>query len=134
MKNGKASRKNSAPPKKLTNKQIKALERIPFWVWDARSARWLKYYKALLQFIKREQHPHVPATKHVETMPDGEELDLSGWNSKQRSRYMKGELEKARIDKLNQIGFDWYAERTPKKRKARLEESDMLSRLDILSN
>ena len=113
----KEERLRNVPPRKLTVKQIKALERIPYWVWDANFARWMKYYKALLQFIEREKNPNVPANKHNETMPDGEVLDLSRWLSKQRLRYRQATLEQDRIDKLNAIGFDWLGDFAPKKRK-----------------
>jgi hypothetical protein len=122
------------PPRRLTDKQICALERIPNWVWDARFAKWLRYYNALLQFIQREGNPHVPANKHIETTPYGEVLDLSRWLSKQRLRYKSGELEQDRIDKLNQIGFDWSGDLAPKKRKIKLDGSDMSERVDILSD
>ncbi|MDB2707246.1 Helicase associated domain protein [Pseudomonadales bacterium] len=122
------------PPRRLTDKQISALERIPYWVWDARFGRWLNYYNALLQFIKREGNPHVPANKHKETMPDGEVLDLSRWLSKQRVRFKSGELEQDRIEKLNKIGFDWSGDLAPKKKKFKLDDSDMSGRVDILSD
>ena len=102
------------------SKQIKALERIPYWVWDAKFARWMKYYKALLQFIEREKNPNVPRNKHNETMPDGEMLDLSYWLYKQRLRYRNRTLEQKRIDKLNEVGVDWAGDFAPEKKKSRL--------------
>jgi superfamily II DNA or RNA helicase len=120
------------PPRRLTDKQICALERIPYWVWDANLARWLKYYNALLQFIKREGNPHVPANKHQEIMPDGEALDVSRWLSKQRLRYRKAELEQDRIKLLDEIGFDWSGDLAPKKKKFQLNDADMNERVDIL--
>jgi len=122
------------PPRRLTDKQINALERIPYWVWDARDAGWLTYYKALLQFIEREGNPHVPANKHKETMPDGEVLALSTWNYHQRSYYKNGTLNQSRINKLNSIGYDWSGDLAPKKKKALLDDSVMYERVDILSD
>ena len=104
------------PPRRLTDRQICALERIPYWVWDVRYAGWLTYYNALLQFIERKGNPHVPATKYKETMPDGDIYDLSNWVRKQRTRYHKGKLEKDRVEKLNEIGFDWSGDLAPKKK------------------
>jgi hypothetical protein len=116
----KEERLRNVPPRKLTVKQIKALERIPYWVWDAKFARWMKYYKALLQFIEREKNPNVPRNKHNETMPDGEMLDLSYWLYKQRLRYRNRTLEQKRIDKLNEVGVDWAGDFAPEKKKSRL--------------
>ena len=67
-------------------------------------------------------------------MPDGEVLDVSRWLSKQRLRYRKGELEQDRIKLLDEIGFDWSGDLAPKKRKFKLDDSDMNERVDILSD
>jgi superfamily II DNA or RNA helicase len=119
-------------PRQLSEKQIRAIERIPYWVWDAKYGRWLKYYDALLKFIEREGDPHVPANKYKEKMLSGEVLDLSRWLSKQRVRYKNGELEQDRIEKLNEVNFDWSGDLAPKKRKFKLEDTDFFERVDIL--
>ena len=121
-------------PRKLTQRQEAAIERIPFWVWDAREAAWEKSHEALLQFVRREGSCLVPANKHKERLPDGTEVDLSGWLRKQRISFQKGTLSDQRTRKLDFLGMDWSGESAPRKKAYKLTEEEFLTRLEVLKN
>jgi len=124
----------SVAPRKLTPRQVAAIERIPFWVWDAKEAAWERNFEALLQFVKREGHCLVPANKHKERLPDGTEVDLSGWLRKQRVSFQKGTLSDQRKRKLDFLGIDWSGESAPRKKVYKLSEEEFSIRLQVLKD
>ncbi|KAL7541416.1 hypothetical protein ACHAWF_006928 [Thalassiosira exigua] len=95
--------------KKMPKERAKALDKIGF-VWNHnrtnRSQKaWDKKYTELLEYIKQNGHCNVPATyRHS---------PLGTWVGKQREEYKKlkdkrsSQLDKYRIDKLNEVKFQW---------------------------
>lgn len=73
--------------------------------WEILEAQWDQYYLLLLNFIEREGHADVLQT-HRE---DGERLGV--WVNTQRTRYRKGRLPQARVERLEQVDFIWEKRR-----------------------
>jgi hypothetical protein len=94
------------PPAKLTEKQISAIKNIPYWTWDAMEARWNRSFNALKSFFERKGNTNLPA-KYQVTFPDGEVINLSLWQTKQRAKFKAGTMELDKIEKLNSLGFIW---------------------------
>jgi len=124
--------KREIPPKKLSDRQLKAIKNIPFWVWDARNQRWEEAFTALLDYIAENGDPHVPANKHQVVLRSGRKLDLSRWCVKQRYAYDDGKLSVEKISRLNSVNFDWTGELAPKKKKFKLDQSDFDGRIVLL--
>jgi Helicase associated domain len=86
---------------KLSAKQIELLDEIQFdWNVPPRQDTWDDFFQELQHYHDKYQSTLVCA--HV----DG---DLGKWTTQQRRDYRKGVLSQDRIDKLNQLGFDWDA-------------------------
>ena len=94
-------------PKKLTDRQIKAIESIPFWTWNANDQRWQEAFSELLKFTADNGHPHVEPTGHNVKLESGRKLDLSRWCVKQRIAYGEGRMRATRETLLNSVSFDW---------------------------
>ena len=104
-------------PKKLTDRQIKAIESIPFWTWNANDQRWQEAFSELLKFNADHGHPHVEATGHNVKFESGRKLDLSRWCAKQRIAYAEGRMRATRETLLNSVSFDWTGDLAKKKKK-----------------
>jgi hypothetical protein len=105
--NGKKNYNLKNPPAKLTEKQISAIKNIPYWTWDdAMEARWNRSFNALKSFFERKGNTNLPA-KYQVTFPDGEVINLSLWQTKQRAKFKAGTMELDKIEKLNSLGFIW---------------------------
>jgi hypothetical protein len=83
----------------LTKERIDKLNQLGF-VWKLHDDTWEKMYHALLKFKDKNGHCNVTQTY-------SENPSLGLWVSTQRSLCYKGKLSKERIDKLNDIGFNW---------------------------
>jgi len=124
--------KRKIPPKKLNDRQYRAIGNIPFWVWDARNHRWEEAFTALMDYITENGEPHVPANKHQVVLRSGRLLDLSRWCVKQRYAYDDENLSAEKISRLNSVNFDWTGELAPKKKKFKLDQSDFDGRVVLL--
>ncbi|KAL7460742.1 hypothetical protein ACHAXS_001187 [Conticribra weissflogii] len=93
----------------MSKERVDALDSLGF-IWNHNRKRrsdeaWNKQYNKLLEFIKANGHPNVPTTAG--------HSKLSKWVGKQREEYKKfinkqsSQLSKKRIDKLNEVGFQW---------------------------
>ena len=126
---GSDGRKNHLKPR-----QIKALEKIPFWAWSIADAKWKEAFLALLKFVSENGNPYVPATDcKVTLQPSGRIINLSRWCSKQRFLYAKSELKAIRVKQLNAVNFDWTGQLIPKVQKSKLDESDLDERVSRLA-
>ena len=83
----------------LSSERIEKLESIGF-DWDPFESFWQRQFEALQSFKKREGHCNVP-----EDYEQDRELDL--WIHNQRACHRRGTLSRARVAKLNVLGFDW---------------------------
>lgn len=105
------------------NKQRReALERVGF-PWNGRDARkkeqWESRFRQLLDFKEKQGHCNVP-------FYSSEYRTLSNWANRQKTAYRKilnGSMEarhinvwKKRIERLDQVGFEWSGYHTPRKR------------------
>jgi hypothetical protein len=69
--------------------------------WKPFEHQWERNVKLLEQYAKREGHCDVPF-KHIE-----EGVNLGKWLSEQRGAYKKGELDKTRQKRLEELGVIW---------------------------
>ena len=98
-----------AVQKRLTQDQIKRLEKLPDWSWgghygsrsDAKVNSWDDSYSELLKFVEREGHVRVPQKYKTE---DGFSLGL--WLNAQRMQYKKNLIAPDKIKKLEKLP-DW---------------------------
>jgi superfamily II DNA or RNA helicase len=77
------------------------LQHITLRILEETTSDWLVGYSALLDFIAENGHMR---------MPDGYmqgNVSLARWVAHQRSVYLEGRLSRDRIDKLDEIGFEW---------------------------
>lgn len=85
----------------LTPAQVRALEELPGWSWNARQDRWADQLDALEDYL--EEHRRMP--------PRGEMVDalpLGEWVYEQRRRHRQGRLTKERAAELEAVpGFSW---------------------------
>jgi superfamily II DNA or RNA helicase len=109
----------------LTNEQVQKLEAMGM-IWDTKQKKeeeWERHYKQLVEFRQnnRERWPSI-------TSKDENERKLGFWCQHQRQRYWGrlkdyGSYPTERVQKLNQIGFDWGKEKSNAKMfDERLEE------------
>lgn len=85
----------------LTKEQISKLESIGF-IWDPNNSAWEEMFEALCKFQEVTGHCMVP--KEYPENPK-----LGSWVAKQRSLFNKDQLQKDRIEKLENIGFSWHS-------------------------
>ena len=83
--------------KQLIQEDIDRLNELGF-IWDPLAAAWEEMYSFLCEFNKKHGHCNVP-----EGYP--ENPSLATWVYRQRKKIKQ--LAQLRIDKLNEIGFDW---------------------------
>jgi Helicase associated domain len=92
---------------KLTLEQVRRLEELPEWVWDAKHDGWNEYFTALQCYVAREGHARVP-TGHIEN-----DLRLGYWVSTQRTNERLGALDPKRKELLEALpGWMWNAVET----------------------
>ena len=93
----------------MPKERVEALDSLGF-IWNHNRKHrsdeaWKKQYNTLLEYIKEHNHCNVPTTAG--------HSKLSKWVGKQREEYKKfvnkqsSQLSKYRIDKLNEVGFQW---------------------------
>ncbi len=99
---------------KLSTEQINKLETLGFeWTYRDKFLQlfdsvWESSYKQLIEFYS--EHKHFKVTLKMNKK-------LKGWIQRQRETFRNGQLNKNRIEKLNQIGFTWQGEGRHKKLK-----------------
>jgi hypothetical protein len=85
----------------LTPDQIKRLDELPKWFWNAITGKWEEGFLHLVRFVDREKHARVKATFITE---DG--FLLGKWVSRQRRQ--KDSLTKEQFQKLLTLeGWNW---------------------------
>jgi hypothetical protein len=84
---------------KLSAEQIRRLEEIGF-DWAPLETAWEDQFAALCAF--KAEHGHCNAPRNY-----AKNRLLGKWVGKQRSAYKKGKLPVERVEKLEEIGFDW---------------------------
>ena len=93
----------------LTDERIRKLNQIGF-VWSAREAAWEEKFAELVEFKATHDHTDVPSS--------WEDQELFWWVSVQRREYRKLKegkmtgITKERIERLEDIGFEWKSKRT----------------------
>eukprot|EP00579_Thalassiosira_antarctica_P028695 CAMPEP_0202007178 /NCGR_PEP_ID=MMETSP0905-20130828/11740_1 /ASSEMBLY_ACC=CAM_ASM_000554 /TAXON_ID=420261 /ORGANISM="Thalassiosira antarctica, Strain CCMP982" /LENGTH=319 /DNA_ID=CAMNT_0048565093 /DNA_START=235 /DNA_END=1190 /DNA_ORIENTATION=+ len=63
--------------------------------------RWKVKYDLLVEYKQEHGHCHIPTKEII----DGHKL--GSWADNQRGFYKKGKIPEDRIDRLNEIGFNW---------------------------
>lgn len=89
---------------RLAPQRFDRLDSVGF-IWDAKdlasNTKWEKGYASFVSWVREMSDPHVPTgTEH-----DG--FGLGNWVSRQRVAYRSGALSRARIARLDAIGFVW---------------------------
>jgi len=84
----------------LTPEQVQRLNGLGL-SWDPLNEAWEANLAALQRFKQREGHCRVPV-KYQEG-----ELKLGGWINAQRTNVNRHKLSPERIQRLNQLGFNW---------------------------
>ncbi len=84
----------------LAEEKISKLVAIGF-IWDPVTAAWDANFQLLCEFEKVNGHCNVPQKAK-------DKISLASWVNRQRTEYNKGTLSTDRIEKLENIGFDWY--------------------------
>lgn len=92
---------------KASKEQIDLLEGIGFKWDDIKTQRWNEMYEKLVEFKKEFGHCNVPRNTNKKNTKNNE---LALWVSNQRRGYREGNLLDERINKLNEIGFDFEHE------------------------
>jgi hypothetical protein len=94
----------------MPKERIAALDSIGGFIWNhncnnRRNTKWTRKYMELVEYYKQNGHTNVPPThKHS---------PLGSWVNKQREEYKKiqnkapSQLDRYRIDRLNEINFQW---------------------------
>ena len=86
----------------LSTESIGMLEKIGF-VWNVSDHNWNLRYGELLAYKRENGHTNVP-----NNYPQNKELGY--WVGRQRKYYRSKEktLSQEKIDRLNDIGFEWF--------------------------
>ena len=82
---------------KKTPVRIEKLNRLGF-CWNTLDASWNNYFDKLVQFKKKHGDCNVP-------IDYPEDPPFASWINRQRTK--KAKLSQERIDRLNELGFDW---------------------------
>ena len=93
--------KGNYKKEELNKEKIKRLEDIGF-VWDPLDDAWERGYQ---ETVKLKQQFGNPNALQKYKTPDG--FKLGWWQGTQKAAYNKGKLDKARIKRLEMIGFAW---------------------------
>lgn len=83
---------------KLSFDRIEKLNSLGF-IWNPKEEAWPNKYSELQKFKKEHGHCNVPLTPRTRS--------LHMWIVAQRMLYRKGELEKVRFSKLDELGVIW---------------------------
>jgi hypothetical protein len=80
------------------------LDEIGF-LWNGHNPQWDTWDKKFAQLAAyRNEHGHCDVPCHLD-----EDRSFGNWVSNQRSFRIKGKLSQERIDRLDRIGFKWFA-------------------------
>jgi hypothetical protein len=82
---------------KLPADKIQQLDEVGF-VWDLRESQWDTRFKELLAY--KSAHGNV-------SVPRGGFNELANWINKQREVYKNGKISAERVQRLEEIGFEW---------------------------
>jgi hypothetical protein len=90
-------------PGKLRDDQVRRLEALPGWAWDAREDEWEHAFLRLKTFVEREGHARVPKDYR-----DDDGFRLGQWVTLQRGSWKKGRLSASRTTRLEGLpGWTW---------------------------
>jgi hypothetical protein len=90
---------NRRKKEKLDEDKIYRLNQLGF-SWNTIEDAWNQMYQQLIAYHKEYDHCNVP-----QSYPPNQKL--ATWVNKNRQNYRKKKLSQDRIDKLNQLGFEW---------------------------
>ncbi|MGW0327774.1 Helicase associated domain protein [Nocardia sp. NPDC003183] len=94
-------RTNHAEGRGLPDREER-LQALPGWSWDPRTDQWEQGFRYLIAYVEEHGHPLVPKPYMVG------DYRLGSWVGTQRSRYAKGALAEARVQRLQAIpGWSW---------------------------
>jgi superfamily II DNA or RNA helicase len=82
---------------KLPEDKIRRLDEIGF-IWDVAETQWAEKYNELIAY--KTEHGHV----NVRTQPS---TPLGSWVNWQRMHHRKGKLADDKVQRLNEVGFEW---------------------------
>ncbi|MBI3932275.1 MAG: helicase associated domain-containing protein [Acidobacteria bacterium] len=111
-----AKRRRAYQSVRLPQSQIRALERLPGWVWRAGPTPRRRPFEVVLgvlrRFAAREGHARVPRG-HVE-----QGVPLGQWVSTQRWNHKRGSLHPSKSQALESVpGWAWQVRPTPRTRR-----------------
>ena len=89
---------------KLSGERQQMLEALGF-DWDPHSTQWETMFTALKSYKASDDDCNVP-------IGWPENPQLATWVSTQRTHYKRGTLEADRVERLEDLGFDWHPKRT----------------------
>lgn len=95
------ARNNIAAYGELTKEQIEKLNSIGM-IWNALEYEWNRNYKIAKNYFLNNGNLNIP--KRYVTK-EGENIGY--WIQRQRLKYLRNQLEKEKIEKLNKIGIIW---------------------------
>jgi hypothetical protein len=84
---------------RILEDRLKRLNEIGF-EWSKDDSRWKERFDELEQFKCKHGHCNVPSTSR-------EDPKLARWVRNQRSQFKLGRIPEDRIERLNEIGFEW---------------------------
>ena len=105
--------KAEGKPSTMTDERIIALEQSGF-VWDSHGAAWLERWQELVEFEQQHGHANVPSNHP-------EKPQLATWVKCQRRQYKlfwdgkSSNMNLERIQRLEQVGFEWELRASHKK-------------------
>ena len=89
---------------KLPADKIRRLDAIGF-IWDVAESQWAEKFHELLEY--KMKHGNV-------NVPQGDLGELGAWVNTQRTKKRKGSLLLERVNKLEEIGFEWERNQKPR--------------------
>lgn len=93
----------------LSDKKINMLSIIPNWKWNYKPNSWDDKFTILKEFVS--EYFYIPQFDYIynEKITGYKNINIGGWCSKQKKKYLNGKLRKHRIKKMNKIpGWYWY--------------------------
>lgn len=88
----------------LSQKQIKKLELLPGWTWNAQIGRWDAIYEELISFTRKNKRLPLQYGKNKH------EKILGTWVQNRRRDHRGGKLPQERVNRLEQVpGWCWNA-------------------------
>ena len=101
----------------LNTDKIEKLDVLGF-SWNPHDDYWEQIFQNLIEFKQVYNHCNVPL--NYSNNPQ-----LGTWVNTNRQRYKKGKLDQDKIEKLNQLGFEWTCRKTTKPAETDQEPSQL---------